>query len=63
MVQKTLSPSEAARQLGIGLELVYKYLWAGKLEGSKHDGRWLVSFDSVQRRIKKAKIAREVTQR
>lgn len=62
MVQKRLSPSETARRLGIGLELVYKYLWAGKLEGSKQDGRWLVSFDSVQRRIKKSKTAKEVTQ-
>lgn len=48
-----LSPREAAHTLGIRLDSLYSLLWAKKLSAEKHNGRWLVSSDDVERRLAK----------
>ncbi len=49
---KEISAIEAARQLGVGLDYVYTLVWAGKLEGRKVNGRWLISAEAVESRRK-----------
>jgi hypothetical protein len=50
MPTATLSPRQAAHALGIRLDSLYALLWAGKLTAEKHNGRWRVCADSVNRR-------------
>lgn len=52
MPKKELSPAQAARMLGVGLDFVYVLLRSGKLAARKQDRQWLVSEDSVNARIK-----------
>lgn len=57
MVRQTKKPeevsaTEAARQLGLGLNYLYVLLRTGKLAARRVDGRWLVSVDAVADRLK-----------
>ena len=47
-----MTPIEAARKLGVGLNYIYNLLWAGKLAGRKVDDQWAVSLAGVQARVK-----------
>jgi excisionase family DNA binding protein len=49
---KKMSAIEAARRLGVGLDYLYSLVWAGKLEGRKINGRWLISAEAVEARLK-----------
>lgn len=55
-----LTPREAAQRLEIGLDCIYAALWAGKLEGRRIEGRWLIPAQAVERRLQ-AKEARRGT--
>jgi excisionase family DNA binding protein len=48
----TMSAREAARQLGVGLQQVYRLIWEGRLDGEKTDGQWRVSAEAVESRQK-----------
>ena len=50
-MEGTLSVSEAARKLGISLDGVYRLLYAGKLAGTKTDGKWRVPAAAVEERL------------
>ena len=50
--QKAVSPREAAQRLCIRLDSVYSLIWAGKLDAHKLDGRWRVSLEAVDMRLK-----------
>jgi len=47
-----LTPREVAHQLGVRLDSVYALLWAGKLPGRKHEGRWVIPVEAVKARLK-----------
>ena len=47
-----LSPNAAARKLGIGVDYLYKLLWAGKLQGQKINERWHVPLVAIEERLK-----------
>jgi len=49
---KDVSPREAAQRLSIRLDSVYSLIWAGKLQAHKLDGRWRVSSEAVDTRLK-----------
>ena len=49
--EKYLKPREAARRLGISLQLVYQLLWTGKLEGVNDHGRWKIPIEAVEERL------------
>jgi excisionase family DNA binding protein len=46
-----ISPSEAARKLGISLDAVYKLIYAGKLQAQKTHGLWIIARNSVSQRL------------
>jgi hypothetical protein len=41
-----MTPRQYAQKHGIRLDTVYQKLWAGKLSGIKHDGKWLIKSDT-----------------
>ena len=51
--ENELTPVEAARRLGIGLDYLYALLWTGKLKGQKVEGRWQVPAAEVEARLRK----------
>jgi excisionase family DNA binding protein len=51
MEQTGMSPSEAARKLGISLDAVYKLIYAGKLTAQKTKGLWIIAANSVSQRL------------
>jgi excisionase family DNA binding protein len=46
-----ITPREAANSLGVRLDYIYSLIWAGKLQATRKDGRWLVSANSVRNRV------------
>ncbi len=52
-MEEHLNVSETARQLGISLDGVYRLLYAGKLAGSKCDGKWRIPVAIVDARLRK----------
>jgi excisionase family DNA binding protein len=48
--EKEISPVEAARELGVGLDYLYSLLWTGKLKARKEGKRWRVSSEAVELR-------------
>jgi excisionase family DNA binding protein len=52
---RDLKVSEAARQLTISLDAVYRLLYAGKLEARKKNGRWVIEQSAVEKRLKEKK--------
>ena len=54
---ETLSPRQAAVRLGIRLDALYSLLWAGKLTGNKHNGRWMIPVSAVTERLKARKAS------
>ena len=58
-----LAPREAAKRLGVRLDSVYSLIWAGKLEAHKLDGRWRVSADAVDERLRAKEAGRGTAQR
>jgi len=61
--EKGLSPREAAQRLRIRLDSVYSLIWAGKLQAHKLDGRWRVSLEAVDVRLKEREAASGTTGR
>lgn len=49
---KYLAPSAAARRLGLGLDYLYKQIWAGKLPARKVNGRWRIPLAAIEQRVK-----------
>ena len=49
---KYLIPSAAARRLGLGLDYVYKQIWAGKINARKVSGRWLIPASAIEQRLR-----------
>lgn len=47
-----VSAVDAARKLGVGLDYLYSLLWTGKLAGRKVGGRWRVSAEAVDAKLK-----------
>jgi excisionase family DNA binding protein len=56
--RKDLAPKEAAQRLSVRLDSVYSLIWAGKLEAHKLDGRWRVSADAVDERLRAREAGR-----
>ncbi len=52
MNKQELSPIEAARRLGVGLQYVYSLLWTGKLAGRKVGRSWRVSAQAVETKLR-----------
>jgi excisionase family DNA binding protein len=50
---KELTVIEAARQLGISLDALYRLIYAGKLPARKEGKKWLLNSEAVDERIKK----------
>jgi len=48
-----ITVAESARRMKQPMNYVYGLLWAGLLAGYKRKGKWFVSADSVDQRIKK----------
>jgi len=48
---KYLTPSAAARRLGVGLDYFYKLLWTGKLSATKVNGRWRIPLAGIEQRL------------
>jgi excisionase family DNA binding protein len=48
-----ISAIEAARRLGVGLDYLYSLLWTGKLEARKVNGRWRISIEALDQRLKR----------
>jgi excisionase family DNA binding protein len=51
------TPREAAQRLGVCLDSVYSLLWSGKLPATRIDGRWQISAQAVEERLR-ARAAR-----
>lgn len=51
-MKKDLTPREAAQQLGIRLDSLYKDLWTGRLAGRKEEGRWVIPGAAVEDRAR-----------
>ncbi len=49
----TVGVTEAARSLGIRLEGVYRLIYGGRLNATKVDGKWRVSAQDVENRIRR----------
>jgi len=49
--EKTLSPGQAARKLGVGLQRVYSLLYSGKLRATKQRNRWLIPESVITERL------------
>ena len=49
---KQFKVSEAAREMKITLDATYRLLYAGKLEGTKKDGRWVIEQAAVEERLR-----------
>jgi excisionase family DNA binding protein len=47
-----LSPNAAARRLGVGVDYLYKLLWAGKLQAQKVNERWRVPLVAIEQRLR-----------
>jgi hypothetical protein len=52
MEERRVSPSKAARRLGVTLGFVYSMIWSGQLLATKRDRRWWIEEESVARRLK-----------
>jgi excisionase family DNA binding protein len=50
---KELTVIEAARQLGISLDALYRLIYADKLQARKEGKKWLIDSNAVEERIKK----------
>jgi excisionase family DNA binding protein len=50
-MKQTMNGPEAARALGIGLNYLYSLLLAGKLPGTKVDGKWQIDVNDIRARI------------
>jgi hypothetical protein len=57
IMEKEMTATQVSGALGITMDSIYRLLYAGKLKGRKFDGRWIISAESVEARIK-AKEAR-----
>lgn len=51
MNSTTVSVREAAMQLGVTLQHVYKLIWDGSLDGRKVDGKWQIYTGSLKERV------------
>jgi excisionase family DNA binding protein len=51
--ENELTPVEAARRLGIGLDYLYALLWTGKLKARKIAGRWRIPVAEVEARLRR----------
>ena len=50
---RTLVPSEAARQLSVTLDYIYRELWSGRFAGAvKSEGQWKIPVQAVKTRLK-----------
>jgi excisionase family DNA binding protein len=49
---RDLSPREIAQRLCVRLDSVYSLIWAGKLKAHKLDGRWRISVEAVEARLR-----------
>jgi excisionase family DNA binding protein len=47
-----VTPREAAQTLGICLDSVYSLLWSGKLAATRVEGRWQISAQAVEERLR-----------
>jgi excisionase family DNA binding protein len=47
-----ITPIEAARKLGVGLDYLYSLIWTGKLPGRKAGNRWRIPLTAVEDRLK-----------
>ena len=52
MSLKSYSPAEAARELGVSLDAIYRLIYAGKLPAQKESDRWLIPQNEVELRAK-----------
>jgi excisionase family DNA binding protein len=52
-LENELSVVESARKLGVGLDRAYDLIWAGKLAARKVEGRWAVSREAVEERLRR----------
>ncbi len=50
--ERYLTPIAAARRLGLGLDYLYKLMWAGKLPARKVNGRWRIPAAAIEQRLK-----------
>jgi excisionase family DNA binding protein len=48
---RDVTPAEAARRLGVGLDYIYALLWAGKIAGHKDGGKWRISEQALAKRL------------
>jgi excisionase family DNA binding protein len=55
-MKKELTVAQATRRLGVTMDAVYRLLYAGKLEARKSDGRWFISEQAVETRLKGRKL-------
>jgi excisionase family DNA binding protein len=53
-----ITPREAAHRLGICLDSVYSLVWAGKLPAKRVDGRWQISAQAVDERLRAQAVQR-----
>lgn len=53
-----VTPRQAAQRLGTRLDSLYALIWAGKIPAHKKEGRWLISLDAVEQRLKARKGSR-----
>jgi hypothetical protein len=49
-LNKTISPSEFARELGYSMNYTYGLIATDKVAATKRDGRWLISAGEVEKR-------------
>ena len=59
MPKATLSATEAARRLSVGLNFLYDLIRAGKLEADKKGKRWAISTRAVDLRL--ARLSKNLT--
>jgi excisionase family DNA binding protein len=50
--KRYLTPSAAARRLGVGLDYLYKQIWAAKLPATKVNGGWRIPVTAIEQRLK-----------
>ncbi len=49
--ERHVTPTIAARRLGVGLDYLYKQIWAAKLPARKVNGRWRIRLAVVEQRL------------
>ena len=53
--RKSFSPIEITQMTGVDLNVIYRWVWKGKLKAEKKNGRWQIPAEEVEKLLKRRK--------